>query len=135
VLAHRMPCLHDTSSIQEKHFRMNQTLPHVQHKDSRAHNPRKPPPNCVGTWNRHKGPHISHWEKAQRETWWAQVGRTLGSVEPALPQIAICFHVVLGDWSYCGFPGAQVVLSLVPWPINRSRGGKKWDTLHHFTQG
>jgi hypothetical protein len=96
--------------------------PRVQHKDSRAHNPSKPPPTDPYTLNRHKGPHVSQWEKAQRETWWGQVGRSLGSAELTFPRIAICFHVVLGDWSYSGFPGAQAV--------NRRGGGKNKDT--HF---
>jgi hypothetical protein len=38
------------------------------------------------------------------------------------------FHVVVGDWSYSGFPGAQAVLTLVVWPINRRGGGKNKDT-------
>jgi hypothetical protein len=84
--------------------------------------PSKPPPTDPYTWNRHKGPHVSHWEKAQREMWWGQVGRSIGSAEPTLPQIAICFQVVLGDWSYSGFPGAQAVPSPVAWPINRREG-------------
>jgi hypothetical protein len=125
-----MPRVHDTSSIQEKHLPMNQTSPRVQHKDSRAHNPSKPPPTDPYTWNRHKGPHVSHWEKAQRETWWGQVSQSLGSVEPTLPRIAICFHVVLGDRSYNGFLGAQAVLASVAWPINSRGGGKNKDT--HF---
>jgi hypothetical protein len=36
--------------------------------------------------------------------------------------------VVLGDWSYSGFQGAQTVLSLVAWPITIRGGGKNKDT-------
>jgi hypothetical protein len=99
VLAHRMPCVHDSSSIQEKHFPTNQTPPCVQHKDSRADNPSKRPPNCVGTWNRHKRPHISHWEKAQRETSTPWIGRTdLATVCHLLPRGA-------SDWILKPFRG------------------------------
>jgi hypothetical protein len=113
VLAHRRPHVHDTSSIQEKHLLTNQTLPSVQHKDSSAHNPSKPP----------------------------QPTRTPGTVirehmlvtgrKHSAPRIAICFHMVLGDWSYSEFPGAQDVLSPVAWPINRRGGGKNKDTPLH----
>jgi hypothetical protein len=41
--------------------------------------------------------------------------------------------VVLGDWSYSGFPGAQAILASVASPINRRGRGKNKDTQLNTT--
>jgi hypothetical protein len=51
--------------------------------------------------------------------------------------------VVLGDWSYSGFPGAQVVVSPVAWPINRRvkdrygepERGSEWEPIKILLEG
>jgi hypothetical protein len=82
MLAHRMPCVHDTSSIPEKHFLMNHTPPCVQHKNSRAHNPSKPPPTDPYIGNRPWDPPSSHPDERRRERRQPWIGRPTGRPTP-----------------------------------------------------
>ena len=98
----------------------NHTLPHGHHMDWRAHIPSKPPQNTMCTWNRLRGPHISHWEEAQCETWPRRIGRTdLGSADPGLPHGAPL--LVLSDVLGC-FGASWGSETGCPWPINRRVG-------------
>jgi hypothetical protein len=104
VLAHRMPCVHDTSSILEKHLLMNQTSPRVLHKDSRAHKLSKPPPTDPYIGNRPWDPPSSH----PHERWCIQsrprIGRPHRSVEPTLRRFTLIFHMSSPRWILRAFP-------------------------------
>jgi hypothetical protein len=87
-LAHRMPCAHHTSFIQEKHFLTNQTPPRVLHKDSSAHHPSKPPPTDPYIGNRLGDPLGSHPDERRRDQ-----SRTHSSADPTLRRFAPLPHL------------------------------------------
>jgi hypothetical protein len=104
VLAHRMPCVHGTSSIQEKHFLTNQMSPRVQHKDSRAHKSNKPPPTDSYIGNRPWDPPNSHPDERRCKQSRPEIGRSHRSAEPTLRRLALIFHVSSPHWILRAFP-------------------------------
>jgi hypothetical protein len=71
---------------------------HVFSKDSRAHNPNKPPSTNPYTGNRLGDPTGSHLDERQRDRSRPGIGQPHRSADPTLRPFAPIFHVLSPHW-------------------------------------